>query len=850
MLGLEEFFDGLINEAKSPEEIRRTLEYQFVKGKGVPPDLLNDAMAEDPTSKKTYTRWLFSKWDDEKDLIEEIIKNGDLKRLFDYFKSRQNNGLNLSAFKTVDSAVGMLPEVDRVLKKNGNDGPEDDYDIVYDEPDWKIAVPHTYEASKKLGKGCRWCTAGGFGDTDSYFNDYTRRGTLWINFKMGEKELGPKDNKEYPYTRYQFCFETDDFRDSNDGEIESFEAIGLPEDVRDFYAGENEEYGKVIDENRFGVSEERYNQDRENDATFIKDYEGHTLCIMQAWNDDYELYAYGDYYVYDKATDTSDPITFVTVQNDVRTIVKNYDNSSVIILVSNESSYLIYYKDANKPYYECCTTKNDNYETVFYDDNIVVASVGDDDCIFINFVKKEKTFYTNNEGMSIDGFKVLKGLPIKDKYGKFYDANSYYITIDYQGEYKGLIKINSEKFSPETIVAYDNPANNDYFEVEYIDGLAYLITENYRYCLDDNMDSEKNKYTFDEDINGKYIIVKSKNNYDLKNVYNKETQKILLDIPAGKIIPSSFIDLNYLEDPDYNKLDQLIVSDYNNRNAYIFDLATEKQISHVYEYYEIVYYSTYFPRYVFFYENNKNTTKIYLVNGLKLEPLGKFDSIDIKDVMHGIIVTAPNNNEVVNVYDIDGTLLFDNVIILKGGSYQKNSSLLLLKKQDTGDTFLFDKRNKTILVNNIQIKEQCGKYFSFSTNGGKDFFMNEDDFYSERPHIRSFDKIIKINTYGSVAVIENGRLYFANLEHNIDREPGPKGGIDPSMVATIEAAFGHGDNFGVTAVNGERFLCSPEYQSFTRVSDNKRVGSNPFETKLDEIRRNFNSLLDKINTHL
>ena len=200
----------------------------------MPKDIINAIVDLDPTKKKSYSRWAVMMYENESDLLEKSINNGILKKVFDYFQERNNTGLSLSDIKSLKEAINYLPDVDPVLTKNGDGGPEDDYKIVYDTPEWKIAVPNTYPSSEKLGRGCRWCTAGAFRNGESFFNDYTRRGPLWINFDMSKGETCPMDGKEYPYTRYQFCFETDDYRNSDDEEIESFEAIGLPEEVKDF----------------------------------------------------------------------------------------------------------------------------------------------------------------------------------------------------------------------------------------------------------------------------------------------------------------------------------------------------------------------------------------------------------------------------------------------------------------------------------------------------------------------------------------------------------------------------------------------------------------------------------------
>ena len=41
LFGLDEMYNELLLEAKSPEEIKKILEYQFVQGKGVPQEILD-----------------------------------------------------------------------------------------------------------------------------------------------------------------------------------------------------------------------------------------------------------------------------------------------------------------------------------------------------------------------------------------------------------------------------------------------------------------------------------------------------------------------------------------------------------------------------------------------------------------------------------------------------------------------------------------------------------------------------------------------------------------------------------------------------------------------------------------
>ena len=56
-------YERLIEEGKDPVEV---LHYKF---QHIPAEIIDNVIAIDPTKKKSYSQWLLSKWDDEKDTI-------------------------------------------------------------------------------------------------------------------------------------------------------------------------------------------------------------------------------------------------------------------------------------------------------------------------------------------------------------------------------------------------------------------------------------------------------------------------------------------------------------------------------------------------------------------------------------------------------------------------------------------------------------------------------------------------------------------------------------------------------------------------------------------------------------
>lgn len=296
LLGLDEMYNELLLEAKSPEEIKKILEYQFVQGKGVPQIVLDKIFEIDPTKKKTYTKWVLMQWGNEKDNIMQSLKDGHLQDMFKYFQERANNGLNLLSMKSFEEAMRVVPRAEKdpiftPIPENEKDDPKNDFDIVYDSTEWRIAVPHTYQADVKLGEGCKWCTAGAFGNGEYYFKSYSESGPLWINFDKRKSEIGWGNGIEYPYTRYQFCFEygaRGEMMDSRDDRIKVSE-MDIPQDVIDFYASKNPRYTEILtDDYDEDAVWERYENERYEHTIFLKEpvYGQYALRFMPTYNED------------------------------------------------------------------------------------------------------------------------------------------------------------------------------------------------------------------------------------------------------------------------------------------------------------------------------------------------------------------------------------------------------------------------------------------------------------------------------------------------------------------------------------------------------------------------------------
>ena len=144
---------------------------------------------------------------------EDLYKIKDSLAKYDIYKKELNTPID--AFKT-------LPELDKAISEIENKGvPVNELahkryklfqkavkkglKIVYEDKGWIVGIPETHESSMMFGEDTRWCTTS---SRDYYYNRYSKQGPLFINLNKENGDL------------YQFHFESEQFMDSNDYEID------------------------------------------------------------------------------------------------------------------------------------------------------------------------------------------------------------------------------------------------------------------------------------------------------------------------------------------------------------------------------------------------------------------------------------------------------------------------------------------------------------------------------------------------------------------------------------------------------------------------------------------------------
>jgi hypothetical protein len=134
----------------------------------------------DPTSTKKYTGWMAKQW-----VLNQIRDVDTLRNTIEEFNSflikGKTKNKDIYQYKTFKDLRDEVTKLNQTGEGVSVKDLESDYDVVRDDEDLYIAVPHTHEASRKLGlskfafrdceegKDSSWCTTYKAPD---HFNQY------------------------------------------------------------------------------------------------------------------------------------------------------------------------------------------------------------------------------------------------------------------------------------------------------------------------------------------------------------------------------------------------------------------------------------------------------------------------------------------------------------------------------------------------------------------------------------------------------------------------------------------------------------------------------------------------------
>ena len=214
---------AIIREAK---EINSLINAFAKKNPNINPKDLERLFTADPTTVQNsrgvfagkYCVWIGNQY------VNGKLKVGDIPELK---KALNTYNINKSQITTPISSIKSLSDLIAIISNYTDDFKatrqlskgEQALEKVYEDGEWVVYIPHTYEASRKIGGDTSWCTAS---SNSSYFNMYTKDGPLYVNIRKSDG------------SKYQFHFPTRQFMDINDEEV-SIRELGLSEGLVKFY---------------------------------------------------------------------------------------------------------------------------------------------------------------------------------------------------------------------------------------------------------------------------------------------------------------------------------------------------------------------------------------------------------------------------------------------------------------------------------------------------------------------------------------------------------------------------------------------------------------------------------------
>ena len=270
----------IIREAK---EINSLINAFVKKNPNINPKDLERLFTADPTTVQNsrgtfagkYCIWIGNQY------VNGKLKVGDIPELK---KALTTYNINKSQITTPISNINSLSDLIAIISNYTDDFKatrqlskgEQALEKVYEDGEWVVYIPHTYEASRKIGGDTSWCTAS---SDDRYFNMYTKEGPLYVNIRKSDG------------AKFQFHFPTGQFMDSKDKKIKS-KNIGLSKGLIEFYNNIDPLFLPYIKYDFVGNLYNGYAKVRFNDKWNFIDIQGKLVSPNQ-WFDDVSIFTNG-----------------------------------------------------------------------------------------------------------------------------------------------------------------------------------------------------------------------------------------------------------------------------------------------------------------------------------------------------------------------------------------------------------------------------------------------------------------------------------------------------------------------------------------------------------------------------
>lgn len=199
---------SLLKENKSSilENVKQA--NQYVQAGKLSPDNLKLLIQIDPTPTRKFVGWMAKQWINKTVTDIDVLRN-TIEEYDTFLERGKTRTKDINLFKTFQD---LEKEVDTINQSGDAVSIKDlekDYEVIVDNGNLLIIVPHTHEASRKLGlshfafrdcedggKDSAWCTTY---KSPDHFNDYYyKHNVTFYYIKVRSQELIDKLKQEFP----------------------------------------------------------------------------------------------------------------------------------------------------------------------------------------------------------------------------------------------------------------------------------------------------------------------------------------------------------------------------------------------------------------------------------------------------------------------------------------------------------------------------------------------------------------------------------------------------------------------------------------------------------------------------
>ncbi len=230
----------------------------------------------DPTSKPNklgvYCKWLLNLYLSGNLKFEDLYKATEYLKTFHRFKHTLpieqrniNNIKKLSDLAKIIDVFHTLPP--DLLSKSENFSKA--FNNSFEKYD--LYIPDTYEQSRDLGRGTKWCTAADSEEGEEIFEEYNNTGILYILI-----------SKTDPKEKYQFHFEELQFMDRYDSEINLINFLELNRDIEKYFKQQMNDILKYLDFNRY--KEKKLNEHPNNKYYYFEEETEYCMILNEKNN--------------------------------------------------------------------------------------------------------------------------------------------------------------------------------------------------------------------------------------------------------------------------------------------------------------------------------------------------------------------------------------------------------------------------------------------------------------------------------------------------------------------------------------------------------------------------------------